>query len=152
METILNASNGTDTKITHPRRYLKRILLVEDDPQWQKLISYAVKLTDLDLQLRVVRSAKAAQHLLYRDSNFDLIIADHYLEGEDTGMELWQICQQQHRKIPFVLISAIDQQVISEFLGEGMRAPLHLPKPIDLQTLQKVIRAKIGCGLGNSFR
>src|SRR5690349_16675866 len=73
-----------------PNPKSQNILLVEDDEESEMLVQYALKSFDSNINLVWVKSAEEAEKILKKSDNFDLIILDHYLEGEKTGFDLWK--------------------------------------------------------------
>jgi CheY-like chemotaxis protein len=89
---------------TEPRTQ-NRILVVEDDPFWQKVIGQNIFRTEPHSSVNYATSAEQALAILGRDDHFDLIVADQYLEGNKTGCELWRECKSRGITAPFLLTS-----------------------------------------------
>jgi CheY-like chemotaxis protein len=83
----------------------KNVLLVEDDPFWQQVITRNIERSGQRCHISTVTSANEAINLLGIDHRFSLIIADNYLEGDKTGYELWWDCKKRGVNVPFLLTS-----------------------------------------------
>ncbi len=120
-----------------------RVLVVEDDPHWQWVISAALKSLNQRVVLHCVRSVKHAEQLLYQSSNYELIIADYQLEGNKNGIDFWKDCREKNKRIPFMVVSGITEnefkKKISGVLDQKIRAPLYLSKPFKVEVFRRVI-------------
>src|ERR1700761_3143659 len=73
-----------------------RVLLVEDDPTSEDLVKMICEKIDDRIKVRCVKTAEQAENILSTDSLYDLIIADHFLDGKETGLDLWNACQREY--------------------------------------------------------
>jgi DNA-binding NtrC family response regulator len=118
-----------------------RVLVIEDEPSWQAILSHSLRQCNGgNIQLRFVRSAKQALDVIYKERKFDLILSDHLLDGEVTGLDLWAKCRSQFLSQPFILISAKKRSTISSQLSNiDERVPLIIEKPFDLKHFKSII-------------
>jgi CheY-like chemotaxis protein len=141
-----NATN-IETEKSLSRPHLKRILLVEDDPFWQTLISRSLLSSDTsdnNIEFRFVRSAKQAEAEIFEhDSAFDLIIADQFLYGGSTGLDLWRKCQISQSEIPFVLLSGLSKGEFSKLVKHDSEPPLFLEKSADISKLRRIFNEEL---------
>jgi CheY-like chemotaxis protein len=100
------------------------ILLVEDDPFWQKVIRTNISFAAKDCRISCVTSGAEALDLLHRDHPYGLVVADQFLEGDMTGYELWRSCQNRGINVPFLLTSGV-----ADFSGEELSDVHYIPKP-----------------------
>jgi DNA-binding NtrC family response regulator len=130
--------------IKHPR-----ILIVEDDPQWQLLLANTVRNVSAGASLICVNSVATAKQVLDIDKNFDIILADFMLEGDETGVDLWQSRRgkYKHSAPPFILVTGKSASEVRDRAGIKRRMPTVFSKqtPIDeLNTeLSRAIEAKL---------
>jgi CheY-like chemotaxis protein len=103
----------------------RKILVVEDDPFWRRLISSNVSNQLDNYSLSFASNAASAMKRIEADPNYDLIIADQYLDGSDTGYDLWSDCRQKGIFTPFLLTSG--QEELPE-LSERITHPRFVPK------------------------
>jgi DNA-binding response OmpR family regulator len=120
----------------------KKILLVEDEPQWQLIISQTLKTLDKSITIRCVRSVKHAKQVLYNNSNFDLIISDLLLDGDDDGFSLWTECQKSLRRVPFLMISGMKNPDFTGLVGTA-EAPTLIAKPFDVKEMQRIVSLRL---------
>ena len=79
---------------------------------------------------------------IYHDFNPTVMILDLSLSGKD-GVELLRFLAENQCKCPIIILSGCDERIRSSAvrLGQsyGLKIPTHLPKPIDLSTLKKIL-------------
>ena len=117
----------------------KKVLLLEDDPIWQMVIKRSLKTFDENIDLECVQSVAQAQQLLGVSENYDLIIADQYVEGDLTGFDLWKDCQSSHRQIPFMMVSGMKDDEFFKLTEEATDLPMFLPKPFNMASFQRLV-------------
>jgi CheY-like chemotaxis protein len=106
----------------------RRILVVEDDPDWQQLIGMKIAKYDADALVKYVDSAVAAELVLNKNVHYDLIVADQSLNGTETGLDLWNSCKKTHRHIPFMMVSALEEKEFLQLIENDNDYPLFLTK------------------------
>lgn len=77
----------------------KKILLVDDDPQWLEIFSYSLR--DLDLQILTAKDGIEAELLLLK-KQFDLVILDAQMPRMN-GVELLKIIRILFPTLPVLL-------------------------------------------------
>lgn len=116
-----------------------RVLIVEDDvtmePLWQHIIETATPGALIDW----VTSVEAAPV----DRRYDLVIADIFLAGEQTGLDLWERIGET---TPFILMSVITAQRLKT-LALNRPLPSYIQKPLDpsqcIETVRAVLRSSL---------
>src|ERR1700677_3591971 len=104
---------------TIQRKFNHRVLLVEDSPESENLIRQICEKVDSEMHLKCVDSAEKAKEILEENSgDFDLVIADHYLNGPMTGLDLWKACRKKLHKVPFIMTSSLSADQLLK-LTEG---------------------------------
>ena len=101
------------------------ILIVEDDSTTQLLIGRMVQKVDRDAEVHFARNAKTAIDLIQLQT-FDLVISDNRLNGNITGLELFDQCKEQPNPPQFILISG--SKIAN--LPVGAEAPMYFQKPL----------------------
>lgn len=86
---------------------MKRILIVDDSPDFLDALSYILKKHYEVTTAGGVAEAKAG--LL--TSAFDVICSDYYM-ADGTGLNLLEFCKQEKISVPFILMSATREQHI----------------------------------------
>ena len=128
-----NQFSNFEIKPTIMRSYPHRILVIEDEPSWQAIISHCLRRTKLEeVSLRFVRTSKQALDLIHSERRFDLIICDHYIDGSMTGYELWEKCSNLYLNIPFIFVSGKKKSDFLRFQSEGSpKLPIVIEKPFE---------------------
>lgn len=121
---------------------LKRILVVDDDPMFHKLLGFALKSEDYTLLFTF--NAEEAKEVLERESKDILaIILDWELPGMN-GLELlsWIKRQEQHRDIPVIMLTGRSSpDEIKSGINAG--AFYYVTKPFQKDFLHSVLKAAI---------
>ena len=104
------------------------ILVVEDDICLQTILERIFHAIDKSLKFDWVTSAEEAK-LALKAEKYSLVIADHNLSGDLSGLDLWDICQAEYPGLSFILISSIGVQDFFKTVGPHRISPLFLPKP-----------------------
>ncbi|MGE3683917.1 MAG: response regulator [Bdellovibrionales bacterium] len=119
---------------TDERTIEKSVLIVDDDPFWQEVIRLEVERALGSCSVTMVTNVDQASRLLHQNT-YDLVVADHFLEGEKTGYDLWQLCQAEGVGVPFLLTSG---QLLP--INAAKQSVEFTPKPIGSADMsQKVI-------------
>lgn len=123
------------------------ILIVEDDesyrPVWKQILDGVCP----DATVVWVRTEEAAERLIrakyLNGERFNLVIADIYLAGKRTGIDLWRRYGIDGTR--FILVSGSTKQHIFEQFGNANTLPKLLLKPFDINscahTLEKILQA-----------
>lgn len=126
---ILESQTLTPDKLVI-RNKIKNFLIVEDDPFWQKKIVLDIQNEFENAQCLTVSSAEAALDVLRQKRYFDAIVADHWLQGEFSGMDVWKNLSDLHKDTAFVLVSgdslsSLDSQSIQAADIQFMQKPFN---------------------------
>ncbi len=121
-----------------------RVLIVEDDRTMEALWRYIVETAAPGAEVEWVTSGEAAS--VEMKDEFDLVIADIFLGGQTTGLDLWA---QRHSdsQSAFILMSVLTPARLS-ILAQGSAKPLpsYLQKPLDpsqcIETVRALLRAQ----------
>jgi DNA-binding NtrC family response regulator len=116
-----------------------KVLVVEDDDEWQLIIDSALQKTGANIQPYYVKSVKDAQRMLKFGPKINYIIADNKLDGDETGLDLWEKCQDQYKDVPFMMITGQDPRDLLDVANSEKSFPLLLKNKVDYSGL----RAKI---------
>jgi DNA-binding response OmpR family regulator len=132
METALGNHSGS------------KILIVEDDITMEALWRYIIDVACPGSHLDWATTGEAADHLLNetekKGSDYDLVIADIFLGGTRTGLELWE--RHSGSASSFLLISVLSPQRLLQLARTRETAlPVYLQKPLDPTQCIETIRA-----------
>lgn len=119
-----------------------KIMVVEDDrSQWPIWENVLTSIFPSDCEIDWITSGECAQALLreafINDHPYNLVISDVYLEGEKTGVDLWN----RYGEITdtFIFTSGIDSA--KELLLKIKNGhPPFLQKPLNIKNCKKVIQ------------
>lgn len=99
-----------------------RILLVEDSPELAKAIEF--KLKQKHAEVISAPSVTIALQKLKQSGTVDAIWMDHYLLGEESGIDLLKTLKaprSKYRKIPVYLVSnTVTEDKIQDYLDHGI--------------------------------
>jgi CheY-like chemotaxis protein len=123
---------------THQPKY--SVLLIEDSRASEVFIRHLCKVTSKDISLRCVGTGELALCLLEANPQYNLIIADHFLAGTLTGLDVWKVCSEKFEHIPFLMSSALSKEEFSKLVGDDIGGPLYLPKRLNLDTFGKILK------------
>ncbi len=121
---------------------MSRILLIEDDRSLALGLEF--NLRSEGYEVRVCADAESALEALASDPEFDLILLDWMLPGQD-GLQTLRQLRAGNNRIPALLLTARDgKEDIIEGLDSG--ADDYLTKPFDLNILMARIRNLLRSG------
>jgi DNA-binding NtrC family response regulator len=110
------------------------ILVVEDDPSQKPILSRILYALNPSMNLLWASSAEEAKTIL-SENPIEFLITDILLEGEETGIDLYQLCQKENGDIPVLFISGLSPATLEKrgisFLKAGIETSSNfLAKPI----------------------
>ncbi len=116
---------------------MKRILVVEDEPDGQELIS--ILLSYADILAERAASAEEALRMLHQDADYDAVVIDLALPGMH-GFDLLKTlrAEAETRHMICIAITAYHNSgVRHEALDMGFDA--YIPKPLDEETFPQAV-------------
>lgn len=135
-----------DSKTTGPAKNTKakRVLIVEDDQALETILTRVVQSISNGAIIDWATSVQEARNRLRVARNtfekdYDLIIADIFLEGNETGIEFWQQCQFICPTTPMLLTSSMPMHEFFKAIGRNAISPPFLPKPFQVSECQQMI-------------
>ena len=102
----------------------KRILVVEDDPLMMTLLKKAILDILPDSEISWATSLEQAFTKIIQNSTilekkpYELIVADVFLKGSGTGLDLWRVLCATYPQIPFLVISSLSEENVVTAVGE----------------------------------
>jgi DNA-binding NtrC family response regulator len=116
-----------------PENWRRRILIVEDDVTAEPLWRHIFNEVSPDVIYRWVGNADAAEYLIRKRASqgmpFDLVISDIFLNGQRTGIDLWQ---KMSPMVPhFLLVSVLAPEKLYRLIGESPEVPRYFQKPLN---------------------
>lgn len=118
-----------------------RVLLIEDDvslqPLWRKIFS----MSKHPLRVEWTNRAEDAENLIrlrYRGGKpFDLVIADIFLEGTETGVDLWNRYGEEAHN--FIFVSGLDTEKYQSLMSLSYGCPIYIKKPLSVKNCLEVM-------------
>lgn len=120
----------------------KKILLVDDDPDYLFQLSIAIQ--DMGFDVITATTQKEAEDIIGKLKP-DLAILDLMMENQDTGFTLCHIIKNKYSDVPIIIASAVTAEtgllfdVESEENREWIKADMFLDKGIRMDQLHKEI-------------
>ena len=121
-----------------------RALIVEDDEELGNILDLVLRSIHTNIQIDWAPSAEEAFDCLKRRARssdkipYDLIIADIFLEGEETGLDFWRNCCESFPEIPLVVTSGISSEKFFHSIGRDAIAPPYLAKPFSIKACKQM--------------
>ncbi len=128
-------------------RDYRRVLVIEDDSELSNILDRVLRVIDQRMEIQWATSVEEAQAKLVKqskkdpDSPYDLIVADIFLEGSKTGLDLWRLCNQNFSDVPVVMTSALPMDKYYQALGQDAIAPPFLAKPFSIGECKQLFEA-----------
>jgi response regulator of citrate/malate metabolism len=123
---------------------MRRILIVEDDHSCGALLRNMVHLIDGKASVDCVEDAEKATLLLAQENSagrkYDLILADIYLAGKLTGVDMWGLHDEFFPDTPVIFTSSISESKFLAVIGPDAVPPPFLHKPLELIECQSMLR------------
>ncbi|MFC1596301.1 response regulator [Candidatus Margulisiibacteriota bacterium] len=111
------------------------ILIIDDCESVRETIAYV-----LENKYRILHALNADQGLflinLYQP---DLIITDHHMPGNYTGLDLVAILRRENNAIPVIMVSAFDL----EHEVQSFSKTEYFPKPFDVKKFLKTVQTSL---------
>lgn len=121
----------------------RRVLVVEDDPMWQTMISALINKEDTSAKIEIVDSVdKASKALNRRGIVYDLIILDFKLKENQSGYDLWLKVKNQFSFIPVVFVTGVDQISFYTHFAKYDERPKYFNKMDDFISLNEYFRSQ----------
>ncbi len=122
----------------------KSVLVLEDDPQWQRIVSHVLRNVDQDIQIRCVPTTQAALDLIEIGERFDLVVADQYLDGALTGLDFYRHLRGRQDQTSFVMLSGLGSTEFHDLTVQDIELPTFVQKSKASKNLRDVLKSEIG--------
>jgi two-component system, cell cycle sensor histidine kinase and response regulator CckA len=116
---------------------LKRVLLVEDDPQVRELGVLALR--GGGYEVLSAENAAQAQRLWERQGGgIDLLVADMMIPNCSTGLELARRFRRDHPSLPVIIMSGFGPEIAGD-QAPDLQALAYLRKPFRVDDLLRMV-------------
>jgi|FLYM01.1.fsa_nt_gi response regulator of citrate/malate metabolism len=127
--------------VRHPK-----ILVVEDDVSYEPLWRKVFQEIDPEIEYAWCTNASEAQKILektLRDGEYwDLVIADIFLSGSRTGLDLWERCGEPVENM--IIVSSVEYSKLLDYIGPAATPPVYLRKPLNLKECISAVSEFVG--------
>lgn len=121
-----------------------RVLIVEDDPACEMILKQIILSIDPAARIDWVDSGEAAALTLVqeraRGEPYNLVIADVFLNGKLTGVDLWRMYREFYPAPPVVLTSSLPTSRYLEKVGAENDTPAYLAKPFYAEECRAIVK------------
>lgn len=147
MENLKKLNAHVNANVSEADKYMSvykpKVLIIEDDLDAVNLIERILININSDVEVSWLSSSEEAYYRLtkFKRENwtmpYDLIISDIFLDGEETGLDLYRKTNKLYPEIPFIATSGTS--IAKYFESTNMNIPVFLPKPISLAEWKAVL-------------
>lgn len=116
------------------------ILMIEDEATLKDWFEMTVRSFKKNL-VWAPNVDQAVAHMKARGEQFDLIVSDFHLNGSMSGLDFWRMNQKLHPRTPFLLMSALPDELFHEMVKSGEICPPFLLKPFTAHEFREAIQA-----------
>lgn len=109
----------------------KRALIAEDDVFLVPVIEEVLKHIEPDISITWVPSAEEAIRVIQKSQSggrFDFMYLDIFLDGEKTGVDVWQECRMRVPNATYMVSSSMENSRVSRLLDDSVLS-FYLKKP-----------------------
>lgn len=125
---------------------LRSALVIEDDEQLFPVMSAALKEALPGIRMDWVVSAEQGL-LKARKLDYEIIIADVFLSGRQTGISFWKTLRNLNADTPVIITSSMSIETFLRLLGKEAEAPpAYVRKPIKVEQLKEIIQGLMNPG------
>ena len=124
---------------------LERVLVIEDDVSLVNLLTHVLEEMHPGVLIDWATSGEEAEYYIKRESEiypelpYDLIVADIFLEGETTGLDIWKLCDDEFPQTQILVTSSLPVEKFLSSLQNEMNLPAYLPKPFTMRECLEAI-------------
>ncbi|HVF11465.1 MAG TPA: response regulator [Actinomycetota bacterium] len=89
---------------------MKRVLcVIDDDPEMTELVRFLLAEQELEIEATCSTAEEAVK--LVKDNMADLVILDHFIDGDVMGLEAAALIKQARPEVKIILLSSHDLAV-----------------------------------------
>jgi CheY-like chemotaxis protein len=129
-----------------------KVLVVEDSLYWQHMIGKTLRAVVRHANVQFVNSIEEAKTLLNQNGAYDLIVSDHFFEGDITGLDFWKFCRGKYQNTPFLLVSALTEGEFIKLISKEAGNPLYISKPFEREDFRFLLNWQLGLSFGGAHK
>lgn len=153
INTVVDSSVNT---VTGMGQYVKRVLVVDDDlslrPLWENFFKQWRLSVAIDWAVSCEEAIKMVKQLNEKSNPYVLIIADIFLAGSKTGIELINSIEVVTSQAKKILISSADKNEIVEKFGHLIPDTEIISKPLDFYKVKSLLKKILNKNESNESR
>ena len=148
----MTMATDTQQKVTEfDTRYLKEfikrksptaVLIVEDDlsfePLWRHVFQQISPSTNIDWALSEEQAERKIIKRARMGLTYDLVIADVFLSGKKTGVDLWNQFSEDVGN--FVFVSGLSKEKFDKLMSLDFSSPIFMQKPLSPKQCRELIQ------------
>lgn len=123
-----------------------KVLVVEDDriqwPLWESILKSAYSDVEIDWETTEAGAEALLRHAYQNNSPYNLVISDIFLEGRDTGIDLWNRYGEAAHN--FIFVSGLTLKNFDALMStmNNLQAggPFYLQKPVTPRMGKEVLK------------
>lgn len=119
-----------------------RVLIVEDDvtsePIWEYIFSKLDPMPEISWATSVIEAEEILDRSIHDGVSYDIILADIFLSGSLTGIDLWEELQEGMPNL-VILMSASEPAKIRKYF-KNMGNVKYLQKPLNIHETVETLR------------
>ncbi|MEK6556017.1 MAG: response regulator [Bdellovibrionota bacterium] len=120
-------------------KVVKKVLIVEDDqafrPFWEKVFQ------PYNAKIDWATTSEGAEELIRlrfkKRDPYDLVISDIFLEGEGSGIDLWN--RYGEETLNFIFVSGLPLSKYDLLMTLNFGCPIYLKKPLSIQSCREIV-------------
>jgi DNA-binding NtrC family response regulator len=131
----------------HLENGAKRVLIVEDDVGMKSVLMAMLNSIGFKVVVDWCQTGdEALAHLNERGEHFathyDLVVADIFLPGNTTGIDLWEKWRERNPRMPFLITSGMTKEQFEDsLLTFDEEKPAFLSKALPLENRRQILRS-----------
>lgn len=127
--------------VTAPKS--KKILVVEDDqtqwPLWEEILKEIEGPKDIDWETSGERAEALLKYAYQKHEPYDLVISDIFLDGKETGIELWN--KYGETADNFIFVSGVGMDKYEFLMSLDYGYPVFMKKPVPIRECKETIKS-----------
>lgn len=154
MKLADNIKQDLNEKVSSMQRLLSKgsdatkILVVEDDqtlwPFWDNILRTSLMKVEVDWTTNEAEAEKLIRFRYQEEDPYDLVISDIFLEGNKTGIDLWNRYGEAAKN--FIFVSGMHLSRYDFLMSLEFGYPVYLQKPLQPSKCRELIRSLVNEG------
>lgn len=135
--------NGVGPEVLPRQQKLTKVLVVEDDlslwPFWENVLRSTIQRVEIDWETTERAAESLVKHRFQRNNPYDLVISDIFLEGHETGIDLWNRYGEAAKN--FIFVSGMPMAKFDSLMTLNFGYPVYLQKPLAVKQCREIVKS-----------